>query len=203
MTSYPFIQSLFTNILMNSRAVQGRFYQCVTGFEINSDEMGQVIEETLKPYGKKYPLAMMMPPRSRGGFAYNKAEWERYHFVIFFLKTTYADSNNQVSNRNAATGTSRHTIPQDWHDMKRVAVNFIRVLDRVQRQAGLVNTSFRLDPDEKSIDPVSAIGKDRVSGVKLEFNGSLLSVCELEDYASEDINSIIIPELDSHPEHKL
>lgn len=203
MTSYPFIQYLFVNILLKSRAIQGRFFQCLTGFEVNSDEMGQVIDDSIKRFGPKYPLAMMMPPRTRGNFSYNKGEWESHRFIIFFLKTTYADSNNQVSSRNAATGTSTHTVPQDWHDMKRAAVNFIRVLDRIQRTKNLINTSFRLDPDEKLIDPVSLVGKDRVSGVRLEFNGSLFTGCELEDYEPSDLNSIIIPEFDSHPEHKL
>lgn len=204
MTSYPFIIDLFTNILTESNAIGGRFYQCITGFEINSDEMAQVINDVVaKPNGQKYPLAMLMPPRSRGTFTGKFDGWEHYRFIMFFLKTTYANSENQVATRNPNTGTSRHSVPMDWHDMKRAAVAFVKVLDTVQRANCLHNTSFRLDHDDKMIDPVSMIGKDKLSGVRLEFNGSLFTGCDLEDYDINDVNSITIPDNDSHPEHKL
>jgi hypothetical protein len=206
MISYPFITDLFTNVLAKSKAIGGRFYLCPrNGNEINSDELEQVIQEVVLPATvQKYPLALLMPPRSRGKFTNTKqGEWESYRFIMFFLKTTYADSANQVIDRNSRTGTSMHSVPMDWHDMKRAATGFVRVLARVQRSALLINDKFRLDDDDRLVDPVSMIGKDRVSGVRLEFGGSLFVGCELEDYNESDLNSIIIPELDSHPEHKL
>ncbi|MFB6453725.1 hypothetical protein ACE38W_00515 [Chitinophaga sp. Hz27] len=132
--------------------------------------------------------------------------WEHYRAVMFFLKNTYTTGTGQVQTPNKSTGTSMHTIPQDWHDMKRAAIGFIRILDEVSRTNMLQGSIFRLGgagKNEKIIDPVSLIGTDRVSGVRLDFQFSLFSGCEVEDYNFEDIANIIIPVADSHPEHKL
>lgn len=203
MTSYPFIQSLFSNILQKSRAIEGRFFLCSSGLDLNSDEMGQVITDEIKRFGNKYPLCMMLPPKSKGDFTAKMGEWEYYNFQLYFLKTTYAAADNQIQSRNNSTGTSTHTIPQDWHDMKRAAINFIRVLSTLQRAANLINTYFRLAPGDKYLEPVSLVGKDRVSGVRLEFAGSLFIGCEIEDYDITDLLTINIPEGDNHPEHKM
>lgn len=207
MISYPYIQDLFTNILMKSRGIKGRFFLCPKmGTEINSDELMQVIHDLVIParLEKKYPLALMMPPQSFGKYTDTKGEWETYRIVMFFLTTTYYSGSNQTMNPNPSTKTSTHTIPQDWHDMKRCAVNFVNVLNRVIRSEGLFNTTIRLNQErDKMITPVSMVGVDRVSGVQLEFMASLFIGCELEDYAEEDIASIEMPVLDSHPEHQL
>jgi hypothetical protein len=203
MISYPFIQDLFKNILSKSKGIEGRFYIASKGGnEINSDLLQQVLTDDVLV--KKYPLSLLMPPRSQGNYTDRAGEWEKYHFTMFFLKTTYYDSNNQISNINPNTQTSMHTIAQDWHDMKRCAVNFIRVLDKVQKSLGLITTSFRLPADSKAITPVSLVGIDRVSGVRLDFNASLFIGCDIgEDYTDSDISSITLPEGDSHPEHKM
>lgn len=209
MTSYPFIESFFRNVLAMSKGIQGRFHLCPKfGVEINSDQLNEVLEDTVKPVtGKKYPLVLMMPPRSQGRFTEMGGEWEKYRAVLFFLTTTYYDGNNQVKNQNKATGTSMHTVPQDWHDMKRCAINFIKVVDRVQKEKGLIKTTFRMGgtpgDHERMMDPVSFVGADRLSGVRLDFSFSLFTGCELEDYNESDISSIIIPAADPHPEHKL
>jgi hypothetical protein len=208
MISYPFIEALFRNVLEKSKGIQGRFHNCPKmGIEINADQLREVLEEMVRPItGKKYPLALMMPPRSQGKYTERGGEWEKYQITMFFLTTTYYDGNNQVKSPNKATGTSTHTIPQDWHDMKRCAMNFIRVLDRLQREKDLVKDRFRLggDADQgRLIDPISMIGVDRTSGVRLYFTCSLYNGCEMEDYDESAINSIIIPDADPHPEHKL
>lgn len=206
MTSYPFIKDLFTNVLQKSKAIEGRFFICPkSGNEINSDDLGQVLTDvTTQLTTKKYPLVLMMPPRSKGVIHYNQAEFKRYFISLFWLKTTYYDSNNQISNLNPNTQTSMHTVPQDWHDMERCAQSFLRVIDKLQRNGsnGLLNM-FRLPVLEKIFAPVSLIGVDRASGVRSDFAVDLLSGCELEDYLTEDISLIEIPDADSHPEHDL
>jgi len=88
--------------------------------------------------------------------------------------------------------------------MKRCAQNFITVLDKFSRTQGLVKTKFRLTQDrEKVITPVSNIGVDNTSGVRLDFGFSLMIGCEIEDYSEADISSITVPLDDSHPEHPL
>jgi len=208
MISYPFIEALFRNVLEKSKGIEGRFHTCPKmGIEINTDQLREVLDDTVKPIpGKKYPLVLMMPPRSQGKYTEKGGEWEKYQITLFFLTTTYYNGNNQVKNPNAGTGTSTHTIPQDWHDMKRCAMNFIRVLNTVQKTKGLVSNMFRIggDADQgRMIDPISLIGVDRASGVRLYFTCSLYNGCDMEDYDESEINSITIPDADPHPEHKL
>ncbi len=205
MIGYPFIQQLFGNVLKKSKGIQGRFHFCPKhGVEINSDQLGEVLKEAGSPVqGRKYPLVLMMPPRSQGHFTNPEGNWEKYRGVLFFLNTTYYTGNNQVNAPNAATGTSMHTVPQDWHDMKRCGENFLRVLDKLQKDKDLVQSTFRLGSEEKMFDPVSFVGTDRASGVRLDFTFSLFSGCNLEDYNPDDIDSITIPVADPHPEHKL
>lgn len=207
MTSYPFIEDLFSSIMKKSRAIQGRFFMCPRyGVEISSDQLEQVLTDEVKPItGSKYPLALMMPPRSVSEFLDNQ-QWEHYRAVMFFLTTSYTTGTGQVKTPNKATRTSTHTIPQDWHDMKRAAIGFIRVLDIFHRKHRLHTNLFRLGgsgKNEKILDPVSLTGLDRVSGIRLDFSFSLFTGCELEDYNINDIDSITVPPADSHPEHKL
>lgn len=207
MNSYPFQSELFKNILEHSKAIEGRFFVCPNmGREINSDELGQVIKDIFDNSGlkKKYPLCLQMPPICYGYFSDSKGEWEMYKGILFFLTSTYYDGNNQVKSPNTATGTSTHTIPEDWHDMKRAAVNFVRVLNSLTRSKGLINTRFRLTQDkEKIITPVSQIGVDKASGVRLDLWWSQFTGCVIEDYDEGEISDIVIPEEDSHPEHAL
>lgn len=205
MIGIPFIIDLNKSIFSKSTAIGGRFHVCPNmGTEINMDDLNEVIKDLVAPVvGKKYPLVLMMPPVCYGDFTKDK-EWGKYHFIYFFLKTTYYDSNNQVQNININTQTSTHTIPQDWHDMDRCAKNYVNALNIVTRKKGLINTHFRLDQEyERIIRPVSNIGVDRASGVRLDCRGSVFMGCELEDYNLEDLLSMDIPSDDSHPEHTL
>jgi hypothetical protein len=201
MRSYPFIKDLFTNILKKSNAFEGRFFVCPQGGkELNSDNIDQVVKDTVTST-KKWPAVLMMPPVSTGKF-HDPSQWKDIKLTLFFLKTTYYDSNNQVSSPNPNTNASTHTILEDWHDMERAAIAFLRLLDKLQVVKGLLST-FRMDRDAKEIYPVSIVGTDRLSGVRLIFNVSVATGCEIDDYADLDINSITVPDADSHPEHKL
>lgn len=206
MISYPFQSELFKNILAKSNAIEGRFFVCPNmGREINSDELGQVIKDLFDPsgLGKKYPLCLQMPPVSYGFYTDRNGEWEKYRGTLFFLTSSYYDGNNQIKVPNPSTRTSMHMIPHDWHDMKRCSVNFITVLDRFTRLKGLVKDKFRVDQErERVTTPRSQIGTDKASGVQLDMSWSQFIGCEIEDYKEDEIESIIIPEDDSHPEHQ-
>jgi hypothetical protein len=205
MIGLPFITELFTNILLKSKGIEGRFFYCpAMGKEINTDELDKVIEDQFaKSTDKKYPCGIMMPPMSQGSFTDAKGEWEKYQFILFFLTTTFYSGTNQIKNPNPNTQTSTHTILQDQHDMGRCARNFIGVLDKVARERGLIKCKFRLDSASRMIRPVANFGANRLSGVRLDFNGSVFNGCTIEDYETEDIGAIVIPESDSHPEHQL
>lgn len=204
-----FTAALFKNILEKSQGIEGRFFVCpYMGREMNSDELGQVIKEFVDPLrlDRKYPLSLMMPPVSYGYYFNEIGEWEKNRAALFFLNSTYYTGLNQVQVPNAATGTSTHTIPQDWHDMKRCAMNFITVLDRVARSKTnqLIKNKFRLDQEKESvISRVTQVGVDKASGVRLDLFYSLMVGCEIEDYDESEIADISIPEDDPHPEHTL
>jgi hypothetical protein len=209
MTGYPFIEQFFRNVLSKSKGIEGRFHLCPKhGLEINNDQLGEVLKDEVAPlYGGRYPVVIMMPPRSQGCYTNPAGNWEKYRCVLFFLKTTYYNSSNQVQTPNPSTGTSMHTVPHDWHDMKRCAISFLQVIEMVQKDKQLANSLFRIgggrQDDERMIDPVSFVGADRLSGVRLDFSFSLFVGCNLEDYNLADINSIIVPAADPHPEHKM
>lgn len=179
MTSYPFISQLFTAILSNSKSIEGRFYVCPKlGNEINSDDLGQVIKENTDRLDKKYPLVLMMPPTMRGGF---------YNITLFFLRTSYYGED---ANINPLTNTSMRTIIEDWAEMQAVWSDFGKALTKLQAKG--FYQQFRIGTREAIIQPVSSIGIDRASGVRVDFELMLPYGCEpLSDY--EDINLIEIP----------
>lgn len=191
MTSYPFISTLFKSILSKSKAIGGRFYVCPKmGYEINSDMVGEVLKQINTP--KKYPLCLMMPPRSNGDF---------YFITLFFLKETYYGGGNVI---NTNTQTSTHTIEYDWTDMKRCADGFMYAIDSVAMASGYEYFAIT-SKSTPVITPVTEIGADRVSGVRLDFQLTLrVVVCEVPgDYDESDIELIEIPFVDGHPEHDL
>ena len=171
--------------------MEGRFHICPHwGSELNAGNLERVIEQTIGELpAKKYPLTIMMPPRSSGDFADGEyGVKEGYNFVLLFLTTTFTDGNGQVKNPNPDTGTSMHTIVEDWHDMKRCAASFMRVLKE------LMPANFILsERTPQYIDPISTMGNDRLSGVMLQFAATLFTGCELEDYPADYLTKIQLP----------
>src|SRR5262245_12229009 len=105
------------------------------GREINTDELGQVIQDlvvTLR-LEKKVPLCLLLPPVCIGNYTSTTPSWDYYRLRSAWLNTTHYSGTNQVMNPNPSTRTSTHTILQDWHDMKRCAVDFVKVLDSVMK----------------------------------------------------------------------
>ncbi len=192
MSTYRYIKSLFTKILKASSDIEGRLYLCPKyGVEINFEQLGEVIEDAVKTVpGQKYPLALMMPPRSIASFTEKNGEWEEYRIVMFFLTTTFYNGVGQVKALNSNTQTSTRPITEDWVQMRRAAVEFLNVLKKVEKRDSLQNFAFRLDPGRKVIDPISNVGVDRASGVRLEFAASLFTGCDLQTYTDQSIQNI-------------
>lgn len=204
MTGYPYLEDLFRAVLGQSKAIQGRFYiASKAGHEINSDNLSQVLQQEVNPIiGNKYPLVLMMAPVSLGMYGSEDA-WDEHRITLFFLKTTYRNGDNSIANINPDTQTSMHTVPQDWHDMKRCAVSFLRVIQDLEDNLLLRQHFILSGRSQRVITPISLIGTDRVSGVRLDFSASLFAGCDLEDYPSYDAYNIVLPAPDSHPEHNL
>lgn len=206
MISYPFIETLFRSVLTLSKGIGGRFFISTrSGTEINSDDLGQVITDTLgKGTVKKYPLVMMMPPVSDEDTMYQRQrsnDDEMYQISMFFLKTVYYLSDGSTAYPNPTTGTSTHTIPQDWHDMKRCAKDFVKSLDLILRNHDVVNLARK----RKVYQPVAGtVGTDRLSGIRLDFFITIADDCaELEDYDPVALKALTLPEGDSHPAHRM
>lgn len=190
MRSYPFIRDLFQGILNNSKTIQGRFFILHKyGLQdINYDELGQVFNAI--PLTKKYPLVALAPPHAAVKFSGKDDGWKDFRMTMFFMKESYKEDIS------SDTRTSLHTIPDDWHDMSRCADNFLRVLIHVNRS----DQRFIFKRDHNTLFiPLSQIGADRISGVRIDFDFKLHIGCNLEDYDEYPDNLEIID--DGHPEH--
>lgn len=199
MTNYPYINNLFTTVLSYSNAIKGRFH---IGHNYGLQDINfDYIVDSLKGIPKeKYPLVMMAPPHSYLDFSDQKEGWEEFRMIMFFMKTSFYDSTGKVIDPSKSK-LSQHTIPEDWHDMKRCAVAFIRVLKDLQHKA---HPPKYIIPNHKVLFiPLQNIGTDRLAGVRIDFDFKLNVGCGLEDYKDyPDLSCIKIPD-DGHPEHKL
>lgn len=200
MVNYQYIIDLFKGILTESNAIEGRFFIGARyGLqETNYDNLGQVVDavQLVIPGQKKYPLVIMAPPHSTIDFGGHNEDWETFRIILFFMKKTFNNSDNSVAVMNPDTLTSQHAIYQDWHDMKRCVINFVRALLSVQKTQKKFNYPTQ---QHALIIPLSNIGTDRIAGVRFAFDFRLWVGCQIEDY-DEYPTEITISE-DSHPEH--
>lgn len=200
MTNYQYIYNLFKGILISSKAIEGRFHIAYRyGLqEINYDQVGQVLDGLGTE--KKYPLVIMAPPHSTFDLGGHNAGWETFRLIMFFMKKSFNNSDNTVQTMNPDTGTSMHTVYQDWHDMKRVAINFAQALLSVQ--ANVLPAKFNYPTQQHALFiPMSNIGTDRAAGIRFDFDFRLFVGCEIEDY--EQLPTILTIPADGHPEHPL
>lgn len=210
MIGYPYIAQLFQTILKNSLVMQGRFYVCPKwGSEManpNIEEQLAIGEQT--PAKKnKYPATLLMPPPKSGNFEYGGITGsgsigmaDRYNIRLLFVATDTITGANQVM-QPTSIGISNHSIPDTWHDMDRVAQNFISVLR--QLLAGN-NYVVIMDDITPRISPVTNLGNDMVGGVMLSFQLAVFSGCTIEDYAAGWQTAITLPPAtDIHPIHSM
>lgn len=199
MTSYQYIVDLFTGILSHSKAIEGRFH---VGYryglqEINYDQLGEVLGS--QNFQKKYPLVLMAPPTGQFRIGGNRNEWRTYRIILYFCKTSFYGEGAEIS---PLTRTSDHAVHDDWHDMDRCAINFLRVLRSQQEMTALSgNFRYNLPTNEILTTPFSVLGADRISGVHANFDFQVFNGCELQDY--EEYPDQINISADPHPEHKL
>lgn len=197
MNSYNYIESFFKAILLQSKTIQGRFFVLPqNGVELNTDELKQVMQNANGE--TKFPICVMMPPRSEGVFG-KMDEWENYKIDLFFLNTTFYNGVNEVSDPNPYTGTSMRPVTQEWEDMKQAATDFMRVLQLVQKgnndqSVNMLNNLFRLGQGSKYIDPVSFVSDHRLSGVRLRFEAAIYTTCAIEDYVTGGV--VVLPPSD-------
>lgn len=199
MLGYPYIEALFKAILSQSMVMQGRFHVCPHfGSELNTTNLEDVLKATMDDYKQKeYPLAIMLPPHSSGYYTEENIR-DSIEIVMYFLSSTYRTRKNQIQSINPDSLVSTHRIIYDWHDMKRCAISFLKVLQGLS-----VGNPFNISDREKQrIDPITTIGNDAVSGVMVSFTLNINELCELEDYPADFETKITLPDAsDLHPEH--
>lgn len=192
MKPYSYIFQLFAAILGLSSKIEGRLHWAPQmGLELNSDQLHQVLTNAGVP--KKYPLALLMPPRSTGKPSAKEAAWENERLTLLFLTTTYYNGG-VIASRNPATNTSLRSVQEDWDDMKLAADDFIKALRKVHDEKRLYTSVLRIVKPDAYTTPISFVGVDRVSGVRLDFEVSMFVPCELTDYNTEELSTIELPE---------
>lgn len=212
MIGIPYIQSLFTAIFEQSKVISGRFYICpFWGQEINKGSIAEIIEWAVPKETKnqKYPAAILLPIRSKGTYQYSGFDvagepYQEREIAMVFCCTPYSTGQNYATTPNPATGKSTHTIPETWHDMERVAVDFMRVLYEVitNPENSLLTTLFISEKGPQEILQVTARGNDEVTGVMLRFTLRMYCGCDIEDYADTYLTDITVPSVtDTHPLH--
>ena len=210
MIGYPYIQQLFQTVLNRSLVIGGNFYVCPKwGSELSNPDITEAlpIGATSIAGKTKYPAALLMPPPKEGNFEYvgnsrssGTSLYDIYDIRMLFVGNAVNTGENQPSTPNAI-GTSQHTIPMMWHDMDRVAQNFLSVLQTIL--ASLGGNVIIWDAVVPRIKLITDLGSDQVSGVMLMFKLAMFSGCAIEDYAAGWQTAIVAPALvDSHPLHE-
>ena len=184
MTDYQYIEALFKAVLDKSKAVQGRFFVTARyGMqEVNYDELGQPIKDYIERLEKKYPLSMMPQPVSYVHISGRNDGWETYRIMIFFV-----DQIVKPENINPRTRTNTKSVAQVQTEMKRVAMNFLRTLQKVGSKPPV---RFSVSDNQMFISPVNRVGLDGVCGVKVDFDLKMQIQCDYTDY-DENVEIVI------------
>lgn len=210
MIGVPFIKSLFSAILADSKVINGRFFICpFWGQELNKGNISEIVNwvEPFLATDQKYPVAMLMPMKEVGNFQYqdDPSSQNAYSIIectMVFVTNAYVTGQNQPSSPAEGTNQPTHTIPDTWHDMCRCAKDFLKVLYNGIQAQGLAPTIFISERKQQEILEVTNKANDQVSGVLMRFYIGLADGCDIEDYPADYLTAIQWPAVtDTHPLH--
>jgi hypothetical protein len=178
---FTHIERLFTAILAQSIAVQGRFKLLArNGAELNQDEVQELTHEFTNNKAA-FPVAAMLTPRLIGEVGVLN-DYKEVAITMFFLDTTHYNASGQVKNPVPQTGKSGDDAIDEWDRMGKVALDFVRVLMDVTKPVNNPTSKFRVRQQRYFIDPVSYVSSNRLSGVRLQFTGEIFVGCDITDY---------------------
>lgn len=210
MIGIPFIKSLFSAIFAQSKVINGRFHICpFWGQELNKGNIDEIISY-VQPYlstNQKYPVALLMPIKETGNFQYQDDTstanaYSLLECTMVFVTNAYVTGQNQPSSPAPGTNQPTHTIPDTWHDMARVAKNFLEVLYNGIEAQGLQTTLFISEKYQQQLLEVTAKANDKVTGQMLRFYLQIFGGCTLEDYNDDYLTAIQWPSVtDTHSLH--
>ncbi len=205
MLSYPYILSVYRAILAQSKAIQGRVYMApFFATELNIANLGQAVNDSLTgAFKKAYPLSIVLPPITEGDNTSLAGAWDEYTVHQLFLKRGYSTSQGDIQELDMLTNTSQHTIVEDWHDMRRVAVAFLRILAGLTPDNALARNIRLSQRVKQRIVPVTGMGNDMLNGVLVTYQLNIFDNCVTADYEPGAAALISLPVGDQHPEHKL
>lgn len=208
MLSYPYILAVYQAILAKSSAIQGRVFMApFWASELNTENLNQIVADSLDGTLKKqYPLSLILPPVAdvEAPVYENMGSWDTYIINQLFLKQEARTSDGQIQDINPLINNSQHTIVQDWHDMNRVAVSFLRMLRTTVIDSDLGSTFRTSDRAPYRIVPVTRLGNDKLNGVLMSYRIQVFDSCTpIEDYPAGSGDDITLPVGDQHPQHQL
>lgn len=206
MLSFPFLLATSRAVLTHSRAIRGRVFMApFLASELNAPNLKQIIADSLTgTMSKDYPLSLILPPKMIGDLA-GTGQWNDYLIQQLFLKQEGRTSGGDIQALDIMTNQSQHTIPEDWHDMSRVAINYLRTLRQMHLEHPTFARLFRLSQaGPNTIIPITRLANDRTNGVLLTHTISLFESCVTgEEYDAGAIAQMQLPTGDQHPEHTL
>ncbi|NCX93168.1 MAG: hypothetical protein EBX40_00615 [Gammaproteobacteria bacterium] len=200
MIGIPFIYDVIKAVLSNSKVIQGRVHIVpFNGQELNNSNITAAIQDL--PAQQKYPVALILPPNATSSYQIAQQPYEVYDVTMLFLTKAHVTGKSQIS-RPAANLQSEHTIPQTWHDMKRVASDFLKVMQQVIH-VNQYDSDINIDEGKQVIKPITEMGNEKVTGVMLtNFRITVSAGCNIEDYEEDYLTSIVLPDItDTHPLH--
>jgi len=193
---------LFKQILKKSSVLKGSYHVSPNqGNDLNTSNLETYIKDPAKGLidFKNYPICVCFTPRSRI-IPINGQDFEQFTFNLYWLTTTFRNSDNSVKMRDKDTGQSAHHIWYDWQDMKSCAMNFYSVLNQVIKSKNVMVDSvavplrsmINLDKGSVIYNRLSKFYNDSLSGISQAFTMTMQPLeCDQTEYA--DINSITIP----------
>lgn len=173
---YTFIESHVNAI----SAIQSRFLVVEGGAgDLNADNsddaiIGNSVNQT--KWAKKYPCAVLMPPREVG--RNRQKNTTRFQLTMYFLTTTYADGMNATKSINVQTNTSKVSIKEDWSQMKSAAEDFMATMRNTFYTDLTVLDYIRpVKSNEEFYERVTLANNDRLSGIRLIFELDVVIGC--------------------------
>ena len=199
-------KGLFKQILKQSKVMEGRYQVSPSyGHALNTDNLDNFLSEGINgiiDLPQKWPMCVCMPPGSVLGKDDNGSFKEDFVFELFFLCTSGYTSTNKVKFPDRATGQSMHHVWYDWKDMKEVALEFLKMLERVIKLHKL-KSFMVVDFSRIPVRRITKINNDSVSGVSISIAVDFdAEVCDHADYEDDSLSKIVLPAGIIHKLHK-
>jgi len=194
------LYAIIKAVLEQSAVIGGRFHVASGyGNDLNANALDKVVNE-LPAARQKYPVSVLMPPVEI--IDKYESKWTRFKMEQYFLCLSGNLGTGGMKAINAAVNASQHSTQYDWKDMRECAINFRMVLNTVLRRDNLLAYVNSASDSKDYMQRVSAIGNDKLNGVRLSYELNVAMPCTLVDYPA--IDAITLPDVTApiHESHE-